>query len=170
MDFSFEVIRLGKVPVDRLLAGGLATLPLAVLGELPETLGLDDGLAAVVRKMVERLEREAAPNEADRLLTAAFVLTGLRLPRTVAFELFRGVRSMRESDTYQAILDEGREEGREEGRVDELHRTLLRQGRRRFGEPDEETRQAILDIQELGRLEDLSERLLDVFTWDELLA
>jgi len=162
MDFGFEVIRLWEVPVEKLLAGGLATLPLAVLGKLPAALKLEDSLAAVIQQMVERLEREAPPNQADRLLTAAFVLTGLRLPRTAAFHLFRGVRAMRDSDTYQAILDEGR--------VDELHRTLLRQGRKRFGQPDEETRQAICGIQDPERLEGLSERLLDVSTWDELLA
>jgi hypothetical protein len=72
---------------------------------------------------------------------------------------------MRESDTYQAILDEGREEG-----LNALRRALLRLGRKRFGEPDEETRQAICAIRDPDRLEELSERLLDVSTWDELLA
>jgi predicted transposase YdaD len=115
--------------------------------------------------MVERLEREAPPNQADRLLTAAYVLTGLRLPRAAAFQLFQGVRAMRESDTYQAILEEGREEG-----LNALRRALLRLGRKRFGEPDEETRQAICAIRDPDRLEELSERLLDVSTWDELLA
>jgi predicted transposase YdaD len=170
MDFRFEVIRLWEVPVEELLAGGLATLPLAVLGKLPATLGLEDGLAAVIRQIVARLEREAPPNQADRLLTAAFVLTGLRLPRTTAFQLFQGARAMRDSDTYQAILDEGREEGWSKGRVDGLQRALLRLGRKRFGEPDQETRQTISDIQDPARLEVLTERLLDVTTWDELLA
>ena len=69
---------------------------------------------------------------------------------------------MHDSDTYQAIL--------EEGRVDEPHRTLLRLGRRRFGDPDERIRRGICDAQDLDRLEALSERLLDVASWDELLA
>jgi predicted transposase YdaD len=173
MDFSFEVIRLWEVPVEKLLTGGLATLPLAVLAKLPATLRLEDSLAAVIQQMAARLEQEAPPNQADRLLTAAFVLTGLRLPRTTAFQLFQGVRAMRESDTYQAILDEGREEGLEKGLekgLSALRRTLLRQGRKRFGEPDEETRQAIFALQEPEHLEALGERLLDVSTWDELLA
>jgi hypothetical protein len=51
-----------------------------------------------------------------------------------------------------------------------LHRTLLRLGRKHFGEPSEETRQAIWDVRDPNRLEELSERLLDVSTWDELLA
>jgi hypothetical protein len=41
-------------------------------------LGLEAGLTAVIQQMVERLERQAPPNRADRLLTAAFVLTGCR--------------------------------------------------------------------------------------------
>lgn len=77
---------------------------------------------------------------------------------------------MRDSDTYQAILDQGREEGWTKGRVEELHRTVLRLGRKRFGEPDEETRQSICDVQDIERLEELSDRLLDVTSWDALLA
>ncbi|TVS20416.1 MAG: hypothetical protein EA424_04065, partial [Planctomycetaceae bacterium] len=71
-----------RVPVRSivlLLRSSLATAPLAVLGKLPETIGLTDGLAAVVRQLAERLEREAAGDQADRLLVAAYVLTGLRL-------------------------------------------------------------------------------------------
>ena len=73
---------------------------------------------------------------------------------------------MRESVTFQAIL----EEGREEGRVEELHRMILRQGRRRFGEPDEAVRQQIEAIRDIVVLEDLSERLVIVSSWDELMA
>ena len=69
---------------------------------------------------------------------------------------------MRESVTYQAILDEGR--------VDELHRTILRQGRERFGEADETTRQKIEAISDIDALEELSVRLIKVSTWVELLA
>ena len=68
---------------------------------------------------------------------------------------------MRESDTYQAILDEGRVEG--------LQRALLHLGRKKFGEPDEAARRALLDITDLDRLDRLSERLLDVSTWQDLL-
>jgi len=69
---------------------------------------------------------------------------------------------MRESDTYQAILEEGERQG--------LHDALLRLGRKRFGEPDEAVRQAVLAIQDLEQLYRLSEDLLDVSTWQELLA
>ncbi len=153
---------------QQLLGSSLATAPLAVLGKLPETLGLTDGLAAVVRQLAERLEREAAGGQADRLLVAAYVLTGLRLkaPNEVR-QLFQGVSiAMRESVTYQAIL----EEGREEGSIRELHRMILRQGRVRFGEADESIRKQIEAIQDIDTLEDLSERLVIVSSWDELMA
>jgi hypothetical protein len=44
-----------------------------------------------------------------KLLTDAYLLTGLRVRRAVAVRIFRGVRVMNESDTYLAIIDEGRE-------------------------------------------------------------
>ena len=73
---------------------------------------------------------------------------------------------MRESVTFQAIL----EEGEQTGRIKELHRVILRLGRRRFGEADEATRQQIEAIRDIDRLEDLSEQLVIVSSWDELMA
>jgi hypothetical protein len=142
--------RLGERLGERSGIGySLATAPLAVLGKLPEALRLEDGLATVVRQLAERLEREAAGKQADRLLTAAYVLTGLRLKAPEkARHLFQGVSvAIRESVTYQAILEEGREEGHVEG----LHRTILRQGRIRFGEVDEAIRQQIEAIRNIDR-------------------
>ena len=69
---------------------------------------------------------------------------------------------MRESVTFQAIL--------EEGRVEELHRVILRLGRVRFREPDESIRNQIEAMRDIDRLEDLTERLLIVSSWDELMA
>ena len=71
MDFGFEVIRLWEIPADQLLRSSLATAPLAVLGKLPESLRLEDALASVIRQLAQRLEQEAAGEQADRLLTAA---------------------------------------------------------------------------------------------------
>jgi hypothetical protein len=68
---------------------------------------------------------------------------------------------MRESDTYQAILDEGEIRG--------VQRTLLHLGRKKLGEPDDASRRAVLDLTDLEELDRLSERLLDVKTWQELL-
>jgi hypothetical protein len=43
MDFDYEVIPLWKYPVDDLLNSGLATLPLAVLGQLPANVPEEEG-------------------------------------------------------------------------------------------------------------------------------
>jgi hypothetical protein len=72
---------------------------------------------------------------------------------------------MRESDTYQAILEEGREEGEVRG----ARWVLLRQGRKKLGEPDEATQRALLAITDLDRIGRLSDRLPEVSSWQELL-
>jgi hypothetical protein len=161
-DFAYEVVRLWQQPVEAFLTGPLATVPLAPLCQLSQHLSEEEALRLVVERVLERLQQEAPPERVRQLLTAAYILTGLRTNPEVARGLFQGVRAMRESSTYQAILDEGRIEGKQT--------TLLRQGCKRFGEPDEATRQRLLAVTSVERLDALSERLLDVGSWQELLA
>jgi predicted transposase YdaD len=102
---------------------------------------------------------------------------GLRYPADQIQALLQGVRNMRESSTYQAILAEGRtegfekghEEGREAGREEEARALLLRLGRKRFGPPGRRVSSAIRRTTDLQRIEQLTERLLEVESWDELL-
>jgi predicted transposase YdaD len=81
---------------------------------------------------------------------------------------------MEESVTYQKILREGLarglEEGREEGRVITLREVLTRQGTRRFGPPSEAVTQQIESLHDATRLEALTDRILQVESWSELLA
>jgi len=89
------------------------------------------------------------------------------------------VQTMRQSTTYQAILREGWQEGRQEGRqeglvegrISEAQRLVLRQGTKRFGEPDAATVAAVEAIQDILRLEAVHDRALDpdIHDWDELL-
>ena len=72
---------------------------------------------------------------------------------------------MRESDTYLAILDEGRDEGR----LEEAKEWLLELGRERFGPPDESATAAIAGLTDLERLDRMRSHLLKVATWQELL-
>jgi len=74
---------------------------------------------------------------------------------------------MRESSTYQAILQEGCVEGRVAGE----QRMLLRQGTTRFGAPDSATVAALEAIQKTDDLERLGERILEasLYGWDDLL-
>jgi predicted transposase YdaD len=111
------------------------------------------------------------------------VLTGLRLPAAVLASLFeRVVIHMKESSAYQLILAEGEAKGKAEGeakgkaegeargKAAEAKTILLRQGRKRFGEPDAATVAALQAITDVAYLESLSERLLEVASWQELLA
>ncbi|MBI1917594.1 MAG: hypothetical protein HYS12_23110 [Planctomycetes bacterium] len=162
LDFSFEIVRLWQQPVRKFLQGGLGTLPLAPLCRLPGDARVEDALPAILRRIDERLRAEATPPEARKLLAATYVLTGLRMPAELAAPIFQGLQIMRESSTYQLILDEGR--------IDELQKTVLRQGRIRFGAADETTQNAVNSISDGDRLRRMTERLLTASTWAEVLA
>jgi hypothetical protein len=64
---------------------------------------------------------------------------------------------------------EGRAEGEAKGRIDTLQRMLLRQGRQRLGEPSETITATLTALTDVERLEKLTERLLQVASWQELL-
>lgn len=80
-------------------------------------------------------------------------------------ELFKGGSFMRESDTYQAIL----EEGIVEGRLQNARAMLFRLGTRRWGPPARATKQRLDVISDLEQLQALTDRLLDASDWEELL-
>lgn len=162
MLFKYEVVRLWQRPVRRVLSGPLGTLPLAPLCRLPENMPMEDALAGVIRRIDERLRRDTSPPTSALLLSAAYVLTGLRLPRERANQLFQGVRAMRESSTYQAIL--------EEGAIGEAQGMILLQGRDKFGSPSEAITAALRTITDLERLRRMGRRILIVSSWNELLA
>lgn len=69
---------------------------------------------------------------------------------------------MRESSTYQAILNEGR--------VETSRHLLFALGEKRFGKPSATMQRVIEAISDAQRLEQLTTRTLDVNSWDELLA
>jgi predicted transposase YdaD len=67
---------------------------------------------------------------------------------------------MKESVTYQAIVEEGEIKGRIEGTL----------GRRQLGEPSSDAERALRGIADSDRLARLHYAILDVSSWDELLA
>ncbi len=163
MNFSYELVPLWERPAEDLLAGPLGVTPLAMLGRLPEGVPLQDGLTAVAQRLLERLDREAPTDRTVKLLTSAFLLTGLRIRRDRARQVFRGVRAMRDSDTYMAILDEGAEA--------KAKNIILRQGQKRFGPPDEAAAARLSSISDLDRLDRVTDRLFDASakSWQDLL-
>jgi len=161
MDFGYELLPMWKQRVKPLLVGPLGTLPLATLCQMPARVPEQEALAGVVQQVVDRLVREAPAETVRRLLTAAYLLTGLRVPRVVARQLFHGVKAMHESDTYLAILDEGRE--------DEARKLIFQLGEELIGPPDEATRTVLLAITDLGRLEAIHKRLIRLRDWQKAL-
>jgi hypothetical protein len=69
---------------------------------------------------------------------------------------------MEYSDTYLEIL--------EEGAAKEARKFVLLLGSNRFGQPDPTTRAALEAINDAERLERLGVRMLQVSSWQELLA
>jgi len=166
MLFEYEVVRLWERPAERLLAGELGLAPLAILGELPQGTALEDGLAAVVQRLVDRLKHEAQPEQSIKLLTTALLLAGLRVSRDVALKVFRGVPMLEESDTYLMILEQGEERGEE--RATRRHIQLV--GEERLGAADEKIREQLAKIADPERLERMLRRALTAANWQEILS
>jgi hypothetical protein len=159
--FRYQVVRVWRLPPDVLLRGGAGTLALAPIGAVTEA-----ELPGIIREMERRLSGRRLRRQAARVWSAAFVLMGLRWPQELTEGLLRGVRSMKESVTYQWIL----QEGRDEGALTEAKKLLRLQGEGCFGAPDGATARALEGINDLPRLEELLLRLPHVGSWQELLG
>jgi hypothetical protein len=134
---------------ESLMAGGLGAAPLALL--------TDDAaprLAEMVSRFADRVDREApAPADASLLLSCAFILLGLRYDKAVGRALYEGVQKMRESSTYQAILEERREEGLTKGMVLGRQEALLAVLHERFPVVPPEVEARIRASTDLDRLQ-----------------
>jgi len=160
----FRMVRVWEREAAEVLAGPLATLPLAPLARVSA-----NELPAVVRRMEERIDREAPPEDRGMLWTTTFLQMGLKYKRETARELLKGVLAMKESDTCMAILEEGEEKGLAKGAAQEARKILVRLGSRRFGVPVVQTQTALEAIDSVERLEQLIDRIPDVESWAELL-
>jgi hypothetical protein len=184
LTFRYKVVRVWELPPERLLAAGLPALPLAPVSRVPP-----ERLPEVLRAVAERLRDEAGPEWKATLWAATELLLGLTHPRGRIEELtgeitamILGIRGLEESSVYQDIFAKGRAEGeakgraegeakgRAEGEVEQARRILLGLGRKKLGEPDERVLGLVAGISDLDRLDLLLDRLLEVTTWDELLA
>ncbi len=77
---------------------------------------------------------------------------------------------MKESVTYQAIIEEGEAQGIAKGEIMEARSLLLRLGRRRFGPAPAAVTHMLDGIQDLSRLEAIAERVVEASGWDDLIA
>lgn len=156
----------GSSPWNHFSRAGLGVLPLAPLCQLPPDVPPEQALRDVVHQIDQRLAGEAPYGRAVQLMTAAFVLTGLRVPRQALTNIFRGVKVMHESSAFDLY----EEKGRMEGLVEASHRMLLRQGHTRFGKPDSTVEAELRAIRNLDRLERLADAVLTAHSWQEFLA
>jgi hypothetical protein len=142
----------------------------------------------IYRKAVEELEafRAPCPVRWYDLLKLILTLVTWRRDRSERKEWWEMTNTLVEDQTrwqrlremQKEIAEEFRKEGREEGleeglqlgQQEGIRKIILRQGRIRFGEPSEEIRTKIQAIDVLEQLETLSERLLQVNSWEELLS
>ncbi len=155
--YNYRVLRLWKEDPESYLTAGVGLVPLAPLTDVPEA-----GLPGLVRRMAERINGEPR-SRAARLWTATYLLMGLRFSDDLTFSLIEGVQTMHESTTYRKIINDGR--------LEEARRFLIRQGTKRFREPDATTVSALEAIRDIDRLEAIGERILDpdLHGWEDLL-
>jgi hypothetical protein len=73
-----------------------------------------------------------------------------------------GIEGLEESSVYQGIF--------RRGRVQEARQSLLRQGRKQLGPPNERVGATVAMISDLDRLHELADRIFDVSSWEELLV
>jgi predicted transposase YdaD len=161
--FRYNVVKVWDLAVEDILAGDLATLPLAPISRIPT-----GEMPRIVQLMDERIEHNASHAEKADLWTATFLLTGLIYPENLAITLLQGKSYMRDSTTYQAILREGKAEGKAEGKTEEAKNLLLRLGRKHLGSPPAMFEAKIQSTADVEKLEELAERVFDVSSWDEL--
>ena len=162
LTFRYQVIRVWQLPAERLLAGGPGTLPLAPIGAVKES-----DLPGVIDRLKEKLTAPRYRKLAGQLWTAVDVLLGLRYDRALIEQLLQGVRGMKESVTYQAIVEEGAVKGRLEG----VRHSLILLGEELFGTPPgPHARASIEAINSLEQLDQLTRRAPRVRSWEELLA
>jgi predicted transposase YdaD len=162
LTFRYHVIRVWELPPERFLAGGPGILPLAPIGAVTES-----DLPGVIERLKKKLDTPRYRKVAGPLWTAVDVLMGLRYDRAMVEHLLQGVRGMKESVTYQAIV----EEGVVKGRLEEARGTLYFLGEQKFKKPAGPlVRAAIERINDPDELRRLSARVMDVGGWDELVA
>jgi predicted transposase YdaD len=156
-DFKYTVLRVWEMEPEVFLNGGLALLPLAAVAHVNK-----NQVADVVEQIEKRLEKETKPSEGELLRTALSVLLGLKYKKSFV-EQIMGKNVLELSSVYQAAI----EEGREQGEISQARTMLLRLGRKRLGEPSVKTLAMIEAITEIEKLDQLTERILDIESWSE---
>ncbi len=123
---SYDILRVWEHSIEDGLNLPLSLLPLAPLfGK-----GTKD-LRRIIKRMQERIETEATPDEQEELWANTLFILGLKVSKNIAKSLLKGIRGMEESATYMEVRNEGREIGRQEGLQEGIH-LFVRSMKRHF--------------------------------------
>lgn len=164
--FRYRVECVWQRDMEYWLRGGIGLAPLALLTDEAGT-----NLEGALDRFRTCLRDSGADVTVTKsVLGSSFVLCGLRYEHERVAEMYRRLSMLLEdSTTYQALIREGRERGLVEGRLETARNLLLRQGTKKFGQPTEAVATKLNAIADLGRLEQLADRMLDATGWDDLL-
>ena len=76
---------------------------------------------------------------------------------------------MKESVTYQAIVEEGRVQGRDLGKIEEAQQAILLVGETLLGAPAADAKEQILALNDLQELHQILRRVSKAKDWSTLL-
>lgn len=157
--FPFHVVRVWETAAEHFLGGPLGLLPFA-----PITAVDPDRASPVISEMKQRINREATRAQADRLWEATSILLTLRFADDNLEALRRLMSNVDLAETaYGKIVMEF-------GEIRHAQKTILRQGGKKFGPAPADVEATVKGIDDLGRLNDLIDRVLEVNSWSELMA
>jgi hypothetical protein len=159
--FRFEVMRVWETPADDLLRAGPGLLPLAVLGRMPAGSTRLRAIPEVIERVADEAYRSLSQDRADRVVASAIILAGMHLTRDQIRAASARLRSMIDTITFDVWQEMGQE----------MHarKTILAQGRVKFGEPTPEQEQALNRIEDLARLDRMLLAVLKARSWAGLL-
>lgn len=160
----YQVVRVWELHAEQLATGSWGLFPLAPLCDDAKAL-----MPGLIQRMGERRIREYPDQaEAKTLWTVTESLLGLRYRDPLLSIILKEMDSMlnlEHSLSYQKIVEKGVARGKTEA----LRETILRLGTKKFGKPGVKVQRELTAIATAERLLELSERILDVETWKELL-
>lgn len=160
VEFHYHIERIWKRPIEYWRGCGIYLD--AAFSLVTEEAERDlEGNAFSLRERVRASGVDQAT--ANTLINSSYFLCGLRYNWDMVTEIFRRLDMLLEdSSTYQHVLEQGESKGEK--------KLILRQGTKKFGPPSPAIAAALQAILDTARLERLGDRILDVGSWDELLA
>jgi len=171
LTFRYSIVRVWQESMETFLRGGVTISPLAVV-----TNEAAADVEAAYRTVDRHLRHSNLPEHVrKKLMGTAVILGGLRYDKDQLREINMSLGSiLRESSIVVDFMEEskaeGKAEGMAEGKEEALRSLILRLGRRRLGPMEPEIEALLIGIDDVSRLERISDHLFDAASWDDLLA